>query len=76
MSSSSSSSSGGIGFIGLLTILFIGLKLTGNIDWSWWWVLSPIWIIPGVFFGSLGILMAGAYVFDWSVKIKRKLLSR
>ena len=42
--SSSSSSSGGIGFVGLLTILFIGLKLTGYITWSWWWVLSPLWI--------------------------------
>jgi len=41
---SKSSSSSGIGFTGLLTILFIGLKLTGNINWSWWWVLSPIWI--------------------------------
>jgi hypothetical protein len=40
----SSSSSSGIGFVGLLTILFIGLKLTDNIDWSWWWVLSPLWI--------------------------------
>lgn len=39
-----SSSSGGIGFAGLLTIVFITLKLTGNIDWSWWWVLSPLWI--------------------------------
>ncbi len=44
MSESSSSSSGGIGFTGLLTILFIYLKLTEKIDWSWWWVLSPIWI--------------------------------
>ena len=35
---------GGIGFFGLLTILFIGLKLTGHIAWSWWWVLSPLWI--------------------------------
>ena len=41
---SSSSSSGGIGFVGLLTIAFIVLKLTGVIAWSWWWVLSPIWI--------------------------------
>ena len=40
----STQQSGGIGFVGLLTILFIGLKLTGNITWSWWWVLSPIWI--------------------------------
>lgn len=36
--------SGGIGFAGLLTILFVGLKLTGYINWSWWWVLSPLWI--------------------------------
>ena len=39
----SSSSSSGIGFVGLLTIVFITLKLTGFIEWSWWWVLSPIW---------------------------------
>ena len=40
----SSSSSGGIGFVGLLTIVFIVLKLLGKINWSWWWVLSPLWI--------------------------------
>jgi len=38
------SSSGGIGFVGLLTIVFITLKLIGFINWSWLWVLSPIWI--------------------------------
>jgi len=42
--SSSSSSSGGVGFAGLLTVLFIGLKLTGHITWPWIWVLSPLWI--------------------------------
>ena len=31
-------------FINMLQVLFIGLNLTNNIDWSWWWVLSPIWI--------------------------------
>ena len=36
--------SGGIGFTGLLTIVFIILKLCGIITWSWWWVLSPLWI--------------------------------
>jgi len=41
---SSNNNSGGIGFVGLLTALFIGLKLTGVISWSWLWVLSPIWI--------------------------------
>ena len=35
------SSSGGIGFTGLLTIVFIVLKLLGVINWSWLWVLSP-----------------------------------
>jgi len=40
----SESSNTGIGFGGMLTVLFIGLKLTDTIDWSWWWVLSPIWI--------------------------------
>lgn len=44
MSNNASSSSGGIGFLGLLTIVFIVLKLIGFISWSWWWVLSPIWI--------------------------------
>ena len=36
--------SGGIGFSGLLTIVFIVLKLCGVINWSWIWVFSPMWI--------------------------------
>jgi fatty acid desaturase len=48
MAEGNSSSSGGIGFVGLLTILFIALKLTGFITWSWIWVLSPIWIVLGL----------------------------
>ena len=35
----------GIGFMEALLLLFIGLKLTGYIAWSWWFVLSPIWIV-------------------------------
>lgn len=38
-------SAGGVGFTGLLTIVFIALKLCGVINWSWVWVLSPIWIV-------------------------------
>jgi hypothetical protein len=38
-------SSGGITFTGALTLLFVGLKLGHVIDWSWWWVLSPLWIV-------------------------------
>jgi hypothetical protein len=39
-----SGAAGGIGFGGLLTILFIGLRLGHVIDWPWWWVLAPVWI--------------------------------
>ncbi len=34
----------GISFMGMLTVAFIVLKLTNHIDWSWWWVLSPLWL--------------------------------
>ena len=44
MNNSNGAQTGGITFAGLLTILFIALKLTHVIDWSWLWVLSPIWI--------------------------------
>lgn len=56
---------GGIGFVGLLAIAFIVLKLMGIINWSWLWVLSPIWItiafylliilVPLIFCGVLHI---------------------
>lgn len=59
-SSSSSSSSGGIGFVGLLTIVFITLKLTKVIDWSWWWVLSPLWITAAI---VLLFLLIGFIIF-------------
>lgn len=55
-----STSSGGIGFLGLLTIVFITLKLTGYITWSWLWVVSPLWIgllISLVFFVIALIIM-------------------
>lgn len=40
--------SSGIGFTGLLTVMFILLKLIGEITWSWWWVLSPTLIPWGI----------------------------
>ncbi len=42
--SENKSSSSGISFGSLLTLVFIVLKLTNVINWSWWWVLSPLWI--------------------------------
>ena len=53
----SSSSSGGIGFTGVLTIVFVVLKLLDKIDWSWWWVLSPMLIAAGLILGALSVLV-------------------
>jgi hypothetical protein len=56
MSNTNSSTSGGIGFAGLLTIVFITLKLCNVIAWSWWWVLSPILISLGLVLGIIAIV--------------------
>lgn len=63
MSNNTTTSSGGIGFGGLLTVLFIGLKLTGYITWSWWWVLSPIWIS----FALVPLIIAIALIIAFTV---------
>jgi len=62
-SSSSNSASGGIGFVGLLTIVFITLKLLGKITWSWWWVLSPALISLG-FVLAIVAFVVGLYALD------------
>ena len=56
--SDDNSPSGGVGFASLLAIAFIVLKLCHVIDWSWWWVLSPLWI--GVF---LAVVVLGIAFF-------------
>lgn len=40
---SDKTSGGGVGLGSLLFVLFLGLRLTGHIDWSWWWVTAPLW---------------------------------
>lgn len=50
----------GINFFGLLTLLFIGLKLTGYIDWGWIWVLGPLWIPTAVVTSIFLILALGS----------------
>lgn len=52
--------SSGIGFTGALTILFIALKLTGYISWSWLWVLAPLWIGFAV---AVAFLLGAGIVF-------------
>ena len=68
-------SSGSVGFTGLLTIAFIILKLTGFISWSWFWVLSPIWISVAI---VLIILLVTLIIMIASNKDlgKRKWLDR
>ena len=63
---SKTSNSGGIGFFGLLTVLFIGLKLTNFITWSWWLVLAPLWG-PIVF--ALLLLLITLLVTKWVTKV-------
>lgn len=51
---------GGIGFLHLLALIFIALKLTGHVTWSWWWVLAPLWV-PCVLVGAV---MIGLLVYS------------
>lgn len=70
-SDSSGSRSGGIGFLGLLGLLFIGLKLGGVIEWSWLWVLCPLWaplaIVAAIcsFCGCMAVLVAVGEKKKW-----------
>jgi len=50
-----------ISFLGALTILFVGLKLTNNIDWSWWLVVLPFFIDWGINFVFLVLLYITKY---------------
>lgn len=68
---SENKSSGGIGFTGCLTIAFIVLKLCDVITWSWWWVLSPIWITIGVVL--LVLAGYGLYYFFSSKALDKKI---
>jgi hypothetical protein len=51
------SKSGGVGFFSLLFLLFLGLKLTNNIDWSWWWITSPLWLPFAIVVGVIIIVL-------------------
>jgi hypothetical protein len=80
----SKTSSSGIGITGVLFVVFLVLKLTGNIDWSWWWVTSPLWILTLLYVGlflitfilvSIFLIIGGSeakiIVDNWKEKIKK-----
>lgn len=46
----------GIGFGTLLFLLFLALKLTHVIDWSWWWITAPLWAGFAIFFAVLAVI--------------------
>ncbi len=67
MSNEKQSQSGntGVGLGGLLFLLFVALKLTGHIDWSWWWVTAPLWI-------RLVLVAAAFLLFILAALVERK----
>lgn len=67
---SDNSSNTGIGFAGALTILFIGLKLGGVINWSWIWILSPLWIGFALAIFIIIIVAIISTIFDYLNIIK------
>ena len=82
---SNSKESNGIGLAGILFIVFLVLKLTGNITWSWWWITSPIWIPVALFVSFFTIAVIIVYIFliiggsnakiiveNWKEKLKIK----
>ena len=63
----SKNSSSGIGLTGVLFVVFLVLKLTGNIDWSWWWVTSPLWIplaLAAAVLSVVGLIAFIIYLID------------
>ena len=52
----------GMGIGTILFLIFMTLKLTGDIDWSWWWVTAPLWIPLVGFLAFAGIAIVIAIV--------------
>ncbi|MDV3711198.1 hypothetical protein CMU41_05140 [Elizabethkingia anophelis] len=69
--SNNSSNGTGISLLGVLTIVFIVLKLTKLIAWSWWWVLAPTWIPVALFIGfAIIMLIIGGITYLFAKKRK------
>lgn len=58
--------------LGILTIVFITLKLTGFIAWSWLWVFSPLWVLPLIF----AVMVTVIFIISWIVGTIRKAVEK
>jgi hypothetical protein len=58
------------GILTILFVVFLTLKLTGNIDWSWWWVTSPLWLPLAILFAIINVLLIAGVIMLWGRKIK------
>ena len=47
----------------ILFVVFLTLKLTGNIDWSWWWVTSPLWLPLAILIGFVALVITIGIIF-------------
>ena len=63
---------GGTSFTGLLFLVFLTLKLTNVINWSWWWITAPLWIIPSAIIIGIGLLVVVAFIIEMILKKKKK----
>lgn len=65
--------SSGVTLIGLVFVLFLGLKLTGHITWSWWWVTAPLWGPLAIVLALIVVGFVGMFVVLY---VKQKLAQR
>ena len=64
MSSQTTVQSSGAGVLGLLGVVFVTLKLTGFIDWSWWWVTLPFWGGFALILAILAVVFVVALILE------------
>jgi membrane protein YdbS with pleckstrin-like domain len=70
--------SSGVSFAGLLFLLFLGLKLTNQIDWSWWWVTAPLWggiaiVLLITVFAMLLVIIITFFRYIFGIPLKNKI---
>jgi hypothetical protein len=64
--------SGGVGLGGLVFVVFLVLKLTGHIDWSWWWVTAPLWGVFVLAVAFMLLMLVGALLGLLFTSTKRR----